>query len=133
MKQWEDSTFFLILTLEIWLKQKKMKKHTMNSIFGLCQTVQTHNMKMEIEPGSILELEVSVCLSYSHFVISLSILISSGPCNVTVKFNLMNLNRQAKLYSQGMRPLFKVVPSINESWDRIKEKPICSVSYFFQY
>lgn len=52
---------------------------------------------------------------------------SIGPSNVTVKFNLMNLNRQAKLYSQGMRPLFKVVPS-KESWDRIKEKPVCSVS-----
>jgi hypothetical protein len=42
----------------------------------------------------------------------------------------MNLNRQAKLYSQGMRPLFKVVPN-QENWERIKEKPITSVRSSF--
>ena len=50
----------------------------------------------------------------------------AGPCNATVKFNIMNLNRQAKLYSQGMRPLFKILP-YQEQWERIKEKPNCSV------
>jgi len=46
-----------------------------------------------------------------------------GPCNVSVKFNLMNLNRQAKLYSQGMRPLCKILPH-QQQWERIKEKPV---------
>ena len=55
-----------------------------------------------------------------------------GPPNVTIKFNLMNLNRQAKLYSQGMRPLFKILP-YQEQWERIKEKPLCSVSFHTLY
>ncbi|XP_032792159.2 cytosolic carboxypeptidase-like protein 5 [Daphnia magna] len=49
-----------------------------------------------------------------------------GPCDTVVKFNIMNLNRQAKLYSQGMKPLFKVHPH-QEQWERIKDKPICSM------
>merc|ERR550534_1820704 len=46
-----------------------------------------------------------------------------GPCKVSVKFNLMNLNRQAKLYSQGMKPLYKILPH-QPQWERIKEKPV---------
>lgn len=40
----------------------------------------------------------------------------------TVKFHIMNMNKQNKLYNQGMSPVFKVVPGKN-SWRRIKEKP----------
>jgi len=36
----------------------------------------------------------------------------------------MNLNKQAKLYSQGMHPVFKI--GQKGKWSRIKEKP----SYF---
>ena len=45
---------------------------------------------------------------------------------MSVKFNLMNLNRQAKLYSQGMRPLCKILPH-QQQWERIKEKPVSGV------
>ena len=41
----------------------------------------------------------------------------------------MNLNRQAKLYSQGMKPLYKVLPH-QEQWERIRDKPLCSVRYY---
>lgn len=39
-----------------------------------------------------------------------------------VKFNMMNMNKQGKLYSQGMTPLVKVVPGRNK-WERIRERP----------
>ena len=39
----------------------------------------------------------------------------------------MNLNRQAKLYSQGMRPLYRILPQ-QPQWDRIKERPTHYVS-----
>ena len=50
-----------------------------------------------------------------------------GPSNAPVKLNLMNLNRQAKLYSQGMRPLYRILPQ-QPQWDRIKERPTHYVS-----
>lgn len=131
MKPLEASTFILILTRGTWPRQLKMKKMTMNSIFGPYQTVQTHPMKMEIEHGSILELKASINDSVSNISSrSLNGFVLLGPSNVTVKFNIMNLNRQAKLYSQGMKPLYKVVPS-QEHWERIKEKPVCSVSFLY--
>ncbi|XP_028402724.1 cytosolic carboxypeptidase-like protein 5 [Dendronephthya gigantea] len=39
-----------------------------------------------------------------------------------VKFTMMNMNKQGKLYNQGMTPLVKVVPGRNK-WARIRERP----------
>ncbi|XP_065338340.1 cytosolic carboxypeptidase-like protein 5 isoform X1 [Cloeon dipterum] len=39
-----------------------------------------------------------------------------------VKFNIMNMNRQHKMFSEGMAPVFKVVPGRNH-WERIHDKP----------
>lgn len=39
-----------------------------------------------------------------------------------IKFNIVDLNRQAKMYSQGMCPVYKIVPSKN-GWERIRDKP----------
>lgn len=39
-----------------------------------------------------------------------------------LRINIMNLNRQGKLYGQGMTPLVKVVPTRNK-WERIRDKP----------
>uniref|UniRef100_A0A182SHI4 Pepdidase_M14_N domain-containing protein n=1 Tax=Anopheles maculatus TaxID=74869 RepID=A0A182SHI4_9DIPT len=47
--------------------------------------------------------------------------VTGGRPNQIVKFNVMNLNKQAKLFSQGMHPVTKVGP--NGRWERIKEKP----------
>jgi hypothetical protein len=44
-----------------------------------------------------------------------------GEKNQYVKFNLLNLNKQAKLFSQGMHPVMKV--GTNGKWERTKEKP----------
>lgn len=45
-----------------------------------------------------------------------------------VKLNLVDLNRQAKMYSQGMAPVFKVVPG-RPQWERIRDKPVYKVSF----
>ncbi|CAF0969548.1 unnamed protein product [Brachionus calyciflorus] len=39
-----------------------------------------------------------------------------------IKFNLMNLNRQQRLFEMGMLPVFKTVPG-HEKWSRIYLKP----------
>ena len=39
-----------------------------------------------------------------------------------LKFNLMNLNRQSKLFEMGMRPVFRSVPG-HDKWTRIYMKP----------
>lgn len=43
--------------------------------------------------------------------------------NVLVKFNIVNLNKQVKMFSQGMCPVFKIVPG-RLHWERIREKPM---------
>ncbi|GIX68678.1 hypothetical protein CDAR_47811 [Caerostris darwini] len=47
--------------------------------------------------------------------------ISGGPPGIMIKINVMNLNRQGKLYFHGMKPVFKIVPS-KEGWKRISGK-----------
>lgn len=52
--------------------------------------------------------------------------IRGGEKNQLVKFNLMNLNKQAKLFSQGMHPVVK--HGSNGKWERVKEKPMFYVT-----
>ena len=47
--------------------------------------------------------------------------VRGGEKNQLVKFNVMNLNKQAKLFSQGMHPVVKF--GSNGKWERMKEKP----------
>lgn len=47
--------------------------------------------------------------------------IRGGEKNQLVKMNVMNLNKQAKLFSQGMHPVIKHGSS--GKWERMKEKP----------
>lgn len=52
--------------------------------------------------------------------------IRGGEKNQLVKLNLLNLNKQAKLFSQGMHPVIKV--GSNGKWERMKEKPMFYVT-----
>lgn len=56
---------------------------------------------------------------------------SSRP-SVSVKFNIVNLNKQVKMFSQGMCPVFKIVPG-HLHWERIRERPTYTViaAYIF--
>ncbi|CAO1366248.1 unnamed protein product [Diamesa serratosioi] len=48
--------------------------------------------------------------------------IRGGEKNQLIKFNVLNLNKQAKLFSQGMYPVIK--HGNNGKWDRVKDKPV---------
>lgn len=50
---------------------------------------------------------------------------------VYVKFNIVDMNKQAKLYGQGMVPVYRIVPSSKQNWDRILEKPTFTVEDVF--
>ncbi|KAE8585506.1 hypothetical protein XENTR_v10021333 [Xenopus tropicalis] len=39
-----------------------------------------------------------------------------------IKINIMNMNKQSKLYSQGMAPFVRTVP-IRSRWERIRDRP----------
>uniref|UniRef100_A0A8D2JB73 tubulin-glutamate carboxypeptidase n=1 Tax=Varanus komodoensis TaxID=61221 RepID=A0A8D2JB73_VARKO len=41
----------------------------------------------------------------------------------TIKIHIVNMNKQTKLYSQGMAPLVKTVPA-RPRWERIRERPV---------
>ncbi len=43
-----------------------------------------------------------------------------------LKINVMNMNNQRKLYSQGMAPLVRTLPGKNR-WERIRDRPTCEV------
>ncbi|XP_054003401.1 cytosolic carboxypeptidase-like protein 5 isoform X1 [Hylaeus anthracinus] len=45
---------------------------------------------------------------------------------VCVKFNIVNLNKQVKMFSQGMCPVFKIVPG-HMHWERIRDRPTYSL------
>jgi hypothetical protein len=51
--------------------------------------------------------------------------IRGGEKNQLVKMNLVNLNKQAKLFSQGMHPVMR--HGTNGKWERTKEKPTFSM------
>ncbi|XP_054266255.1 cytosolic carboxypeptidase-like protein 5 [Macrosteles quadrilineatus] len=48
--------------------------------------------------------------------------IKGGTPFALVKLNMVNLNRQSKMYSQGMAPVFRISPG-RSSWERIRDKP----------
>ncbi|XP_066598204.1 cytosolic carboxypeptidase-like protein 5 [Prorops nasuta] len=50
---------------------------------------------------------------------------SSG---LSVKLNIVNLNKQVKMFSQGMCPVFKIVPG-HMHWERIRQKPTYTMDH----
>lgn len=56
--------------------------------------------------------------------------VKSGPSGKVIRINVMNMNRQARLYSQGMVPVFKVVYATRETpWERLKTRVSYQVGY----
>lgn len=43
-----------------------------------------------------------------------------------LKINVMNMNNQRKLYSQGMAPLVRTFPGKNK-WERVRDRPVTEV------
>lgn len=54
--------------------------------------------------------------------------VKGGSPGKLLKVNIMNLNRQGKLYNQGMSPFVRIVPGRNR-WDRIRDRPTCEVPF----
>lgn len=48
------------------------------------------------------------------------------PCS-EIKLNVVNLNKQGKLYNQGMAPVYKVSPGSNR-WERVRDRLSFDVS-----
>nr|XP_028581164.1 cytosolic carboxypeptidase-like protein 5 isoform X6 [Podarcis muralis] len=48
--------------------------------------------------------------------------VRGGAPGKLIKIHIVNMNKQTKLYSQGMAPLVKTVP-IRPRWERIRERP----------
>ena len=50
--------------------------------------------------------------------------VKGGPVGAVLKFTVMNLNKQSKLFSQGMAPVFKIQGK--STWERIRDPPTYS-------
>ena len=50
--------------------------------------------------------------------------LKGGPVGAVLKFTVMNMNKQSKLFSQGMAPVFKIQGKSN--WERIRDPPTYS-------
>lgn len=48
--------------------------------------------------------------------------IRANAAGLSVKLNMVDLNRQAKMYSQGMAPVYRIVPG-KTHWERVRDKP----------
>ncbi|XP_077990870.1 cytosolic carboxypeptidase-like protein 5 [Glandiceps talaboti] len=48
--------------------------------------------------------------------------VKGGNYGRLMKINIMNMNKQGKLYSQGMSPVVKVIPN-KPRWERIRDRP----------
>lgn len=44
--------------------------------------------------------------------------------------HIMNLNKQSRLYQQGMTPMMKIVPG-RAGWERMRDRPEWEVCVFF--
>ncbi|XP_030410887.1 cytosolic carboxypeptidase-like protein 5 isoform X3 [Gopherus evgoodei] len=48
--------------------------------------------------------------------------VKGGAPGKLIKINIMNMNKQSKLYSQGMSPFVRTLP-VRPRWERIRERP----------
>ncbi|KAM4043212.1 cytosolic carboxypeptidase-like protein 5 isoform 1-T3 [Anomaloglossus baeobatrachus] len=48
--------------------------------------------------------------------------VRGGAPGKQIKINIMNMNKQSKLYGQGMAPFVRTVP-IRSRWDRVRDRP----------
>lgn len=83
------------------------------------------NLKMATELGSISALEVRDCNFCSARCLHFAVLANSS--GLLVKINMVDINRQAKMYSQGMAPVYRIVPG-KPHWERVRDKPTYAVS-----
>ncbi|XP_039750178.1 cytosolic carboxypeptidase-like protein 5 isoform X2 [Pararge aegeria] len=51
--------------------------------------------------------------------------VQAGEPNVQVRLNLINLNKQGKMYNQGMAPVTRTLPG-KPQWERIRDRPVHS-------
>lgn len=65
----------------------------------------------------------SSCSCRSWFYFS----VRGGAPGKLIKINIMNMNKQSKLYSQGMAPFVRTVPT-RPRWERVRDRPTFEVS-----
>ncbi|XP_069358395.1 cytosolic carboxypeptidase-like protein 5 isoform X4 [Maniola hyperantus] len=51
--------------------------------------------------------------------------VQASESNVQVRLNLINLNKQGKMYNQGMAPVTRTLPG-KPQWERIRDRPVHS-------
>jgi len=51
----------------------------------------------------------------------------------SVRLNIMNLNRQSRLYNQGLSPFYRSSCSKTSSWQRVKERVAFEVRYLVNF
>lgn len=53
---------------------------------------------------------------------------TNGPPHGLVKINIVDLNKQTKMYSQGMVPVTRITPGNKCSWERLRDRVTFTVS-----
>jgi len=51
---------------------------------------------------------------------------TGGKPSGMIKINIMNLNKQMKLYEQGMQPVYRCLPE-KPNWERIRDRVVLIV------
>lgn len=72
------------------------------------------------------------CFIYSHTFVLLIFRswfyfsVKGGIPSKVIKINIMNMNKQSKLYSQGMAPFVRTLPG-RPRWERVRDRPTYEV------
>lgn len=89
-------------------------------------TGTVHSKDIQIKLLHIRHKNLKNVFDDGHCTIVLLIRLAPSP-NMWVKLNLVDLNKQSKIYSQGMCPVYKVIPG-KSNWERIRDRPTYIVS-----
>jgi len=91
-----------------------------NEEMGSFQSVPDYEYNVWTWPDAVGTEYENLNRTWFHFGVK------GGSSGKLLKINIMNLNRQGKLYNQGMSPFVKIVPGRNR-WERIRDRPTCEV------
>lgn len=85
-----------------------------------CSSCPTCPVSNPQYPGTCFSSS-GTCRSWFYFSVR------GGTPGKLIKINIMNMNKQSKLYSQGMAPFVRTLPT-RPRWERIRDRPTFEVS-----
>lgn len=137
-KRWRTMPALLLIRAPVAVApQGQTLAQTMSSMCGQNQTVVAQSMRTATGMGTyswVFPVDNRDACFNAHYTVCISVYRSwfyfsvkgTAPGKI-LKINVMNMNNQRKLYSQGMAPLVRTLPGKNR-WERVRDRPTSEVN-----